>query len=536
MPTEAGSNTKSEEREAPGTIVTIALGQVLLSFNVVSLPIALSGLVKSFGVPPTTVAAAIVTYSLAVASFVMLGAKLNQRFGAVSIFRAVVALFGAAQVLMTVSPNANVMIAAQGLCGAAGAVLVPSLVMLVAKKIPVDRQTAALGMLGAAGAGGAVAALLIGGFLGTRVGWRPAFGILAFLSVVAFTLSLRLKRDKGVPNIQIDVVGVILAAAAVILISLGFNNMTDWGAGLAGPNAPFDILGVSPAPIMAVVGVVFGQAFVSWTRRRRARRKTPLFAIEVMQPARQRAAVYVLFAVGALEAMLNFAMPLYIQVVQGRSPLETAIAMIPFNLSVFVSALFVVKLYDRFSLDRIARCGLAICAIALFWLALVARNDWSTIPVVIGLVAFGLSQGALMTLIFNVMVVAAPADLAGDVGALRGTTQNLGVAIGTAVAGALLVGVLSSAVLRNVAASELLPSELVQQFDLNNVNFVSNDRLRSVLARMNTTDVQIEEAVRINSESRLRALKIGFLVMGCLALVMIGPAGRLPKRLKSKAD
>jgi len=99
----------------------------------------------------------------------------------------------------------------------------------------------------------------------------------------------------------------------------------------------------------------------------------------------------------------------------------------------------------------------------------------------------------------------------------------------------LLVGILSSAVLRNVAASELLPLELVQQFDLNNVNFVSNDRLRSVLARMNTTDVQVEEAVRMNSESRLRALKIGFLVMGCLALVMIGSAGRLPKRLKSKA-
>jgi len=77
MPTEAGSSTKSDEREAPGTIVTIALGQVLLSFNVVSLPIALSGLVKSFGVPPTTVAVAIVTYSLAVASFVMLGIKLK---------------------------------------------------------------------------------------------------------------------------------------------------------------------------------------------------------------------------------------------------------------------------------------------------------------------------------------------------------------------------------------------------------------------------------------------------------------------------
>ena len=57
-------------------------------------------MVKSFSVPPTTVATGIVTYSMAVAGFVMLGAKLNQRFGAVNIFRMVVLLFGAARCLL----------------------------------------------------------------------------------------------------------------------------------------------------------------------------------------------------------------------------------------------------------------------------------------------------------------------------------------------------------------------------------------------------------------------------------------------------
>jgi MFS family permease len=88
-------------------MIAIALGQVLMSFNLSSLPVALSGIVKSFDVPPTTVATAIVVYSLALAGFVMLGAKLNQRFGALRVFRTVVVLFGAAQVLMTFSPNAT---------------------------------------------------------------------------------------------------------------------------------------------------------------------------------------------------------------------------------------------------------------------------------------------------------------------------------------------------------------------------------------------------------------------------------------------
>jgi hypothetical protein len=71
-------------------MIAIALGQMLMSFNVASLPVALSGKVKSFNVAPTTVATGIVMYSMAVAGFVMLGAKLNQRFGALHVFRAVI--------------------------------------------------------------------------------------------------------------------------------------------------------------------------------------------------------------------------------------------------------------------------------------------------------------------------------------------------------------------------------------------------------------------------------------------------------------
>ena len=83
--------------------------------------------------PPTTVATGIVAYSMLVAGFVMLGAKLIQRFGALQVFRVAVVVFGAAQVLMTFSPNATLMITAQALCGAAGAVIVPSLVALIAE-------------------------------------------------------------------------------------------------------------------------------------------------------------------------------------------------------------------------------------------------------------------------------------------------------------------------------------------------------------------------------------------------------------------
>ena len=111
-------------------------------------------------------------------------------------------------------------------------------------------------------------AFIIGGVLGTYIGWRPAFGILIAVSAIVFLLSFRLKRDHGRPDVQIDILGVVLAASAIILISFGFNNLNGWGVALATPNAPFDLLGLSPAPIMIVLGVVLGQAFLMWTHRR----------------------------------------------------------------------------------------------------------------------------------------------------------------------------------------------------------------------------------------------------------------------------
>jgi predicted MFS family arabinose efflux permease len=517
-----------ETQESWVPMIAIALGQMIMSFNVASLPVALGGMVESFHVPPTTIATGIVAYSMLVAGFVMLGAKLTQRYGAARVFRVAVVLFCISQVLMTFSPTATIMITAQALCGAAGAVIVPSLVALIAENYKGRQQATALGALGSARAAAGVLAFVIGGVLGTFIGWRPAFGILIAVSAIVFFLSFRLKSDVGRPDVGIDMVGVLLAATAIVLISFGFNNLNRWGLGLAGPNAPFDLLGLSPAPILIVVGILLGQAFLLWTHRRQAVGKTPLLALEVIDSPQERAAVYALFAVVALEAALNFSVPLYIQIVQGRSPLATAIAMMPFNLTVFFTAMLIVRFYDRLTPRQIGRYGFMLCTAALLWLAFVVRNDWSAIPVLFGLVLFGIGQGSLVTLLFNVLVTASPKELAGDVGSLRGTTQNLAAAVGTAVAGALLVGLLTAAVLSSIAANPMLPKEIQSQIDLDNINFVSNDRLQGVMERTTATAAQVAEAVRVNTEARLLALKIGLLLLAGVALLAIIPAGRLP--------
>ncbi|KAA0971927.1 MFS transporter [Aureimonas fodinaquatilis] len=517
-----------ETKESWVPMIAIALGQAIMSFNVASLPVALSGMVESFGVPPTTIATGIVMYSLAVAGFVMLGAKLVQRFGSTQVFRIVVALFGVAQVLMTFSPTATFMMVAQLLCGLAAAVIVPALVALIANHYHGQQQATAVGALGSARAGAGVAAFLIGGVLGTFIGWRPVFGILIVTSAIVFFLSFKLKPEEARPEVKIDPIGAILAASAIIILTFGFNNLNRWGLGIARDAAPFDVFGLSPAPLMIVTGIVLMNFFVFWTRRQQNSGRTPLLDLRVIASGQERAAVIAMMAVVTLEAMLNFSVPLYIQIVQGRSPLETAVAMLPFNLTVFFTAMLVVRLYKVYTPRVIGMTGFVLCAIALFWLAFVVRNDWSAPIVMIGLIVFGIGQGALVTLVFNVLVTAVPKELAGDVGSLRGTANNLAAGVGTALAGALLVGLLSASIMSRIADNPTLPVELQAEVDLDSINFINNERLLSVMQQTSASPEQVAEAVRVNMESRLQALKIGLLIMACIALLAIFPASRLP--------
>lgn len=518
-----------EERRSWTPMIGLFLAQVLMSFNVSALPISLGGMVEDFGVPPTVASTTIVVYGLAVAALVMTGAKLGQRIGWVLIFRCVLVVFAASSVIMIFSPTIEWAIAGQVLAGAAAAIIVPSLVALIAENYRGTQQATAVGSLGSARAFSGISAFLIGGTLGTLVGWRPIFFITLALAIAVFALSFGLRSDRGDRSVRIDLVASVLIGSAIVLLTLGFNNLNAWGILLADDDAPFNVVGLSPAPIFVVVGLVLGQAFFLWTRRRMRRGLVPLVDLSVLGHGRERAAVYAMFIIVSMEAAVNFTVPTYIQVVQGRTPFDTSLAMMPFNLTVFITATLIVRFYRRHSPRAIALFSFALTTVALVWLSLVVTNNWETLPTILGLVVFGIGQGALVTLVFNVLVTSAPKELAGDVGSIRGTTQNLASAVGTAVMGALLVTMLTLNVANAAAEHPELPDDLVAQVDLDEVNFVSNDDLRAVLEETTATPEQVDAAVAVNEEERLHTLKLGFLILAGLSAVAAIPASRLPK-------
>jgi len=526
--TTTASNIADIDRKSWLPMVVIAMGQALMSFNVAAIPISMSGMVESFQTPPTTIGTAIVMYSLGVSGFVMLGAKLGQRFGAKIFFQAATALFLLAMILMVISPRAEIMLAAQALAGFAGASLVPSLVALIANHYSGKQQAEAVGWLGSARAIAGVLAFIIVGYVAT-INWRLGFGLLIALSVGILVMSTKLKMSKPRPEVKIDVVGVILSAVGIICIAFGFNNVRSWGLLTARPAAPFDILGASPALLLIIVGVMIVTGFFVWTHRQTLAGKTPLLPLQVVSSPKEWATLVALFIVVALEGAINFTVPLYIQIVQGKSSIESSKAMMPFMLTVFFTAILIVKLYPKFTPRTIARIAFMFVAAGTAWLAVVIRNEWTTPTVILGLFIVGLGQGALVTLLFNVLVTASPKEMAGDVGSLRGVTQNLAAAIGTAMVGAFVVGLLSSAIIVNASSNPVITAELRDQVNLTNLNFMRDSQVVDRLtANTNATPEQVAAALEINAAARIQALKIGFLVMSGLALLSIIPCSWLP--------
>ena len=510
-------------------MLIIALAQIQMGFNVSALPVSIGGIVEEFDASPSSVSTALVVYSLAVAAFVMLGSKLGKMFGARKMFQGGVVLHGVAMAGMALSVSTTMMIQMQGIAGLAAAILVPSLVVMIADHYHGAQQSQSLGLLGASQAIAGVLAFLVIGVVGTLVSWRYGFALIVLIAAVVFLLSFRLNNVHREANVKIDWIGAGLAALAVILISMGFNNIKAWGLLLANPDAPYNVLGLSLSPIMIVAGVILGQGFFAWSHKRAAQNKTPLLALEVLDSPQERAATFCLFIIAAVGPAINFLIPLYIQIVQGNTSLETAVAVIPYSLAIFIGAAMVVRLFDRLSPRQIGRYGFIIVAVGLVMLAYTIRNDWGTPLVILSLIVIGLGEGALLTLVFNVLVSASPKHLAGDVGALRGTTNNLATGLGTAFASVLSVTLLSLIMVNSLVKSPVIEPDMIQEYvDLDNIDFISNEQMDDALAETDLTPQQETAFVEINVVARLQALKISFLILASIALLAVIPAGGLP--------
>ena len=527
----ATSAAGSAEHASWLPLIVVVLTQIQASFAVNALTVSMAGITTDLDTPATSVGTAITAGTFAMAAFILLGAKIGARFGTRGVFQIAVAIHAAAMAGVALSLSPAMLFIAQASSGAVIALIAPALTVFIATNYHGDRQAKAIGLLAAAIPLAGVMALILAGWFAETIGWRWSFALMVALGAVNLLLSFRLKKVPAQPDLAIDWTGAILAAVSIILLSFGFSGLNSWGVWFATSAAPFSILGISPAPLLIILGVIGGQLFFVWIAKRQREHRSRIFDLRVLATRSELAVTACMSIMLFVGTAANFLIPLYMQVVQGLSGIQTSFSIIPYTISIFLASTFVAYLYKVAPPRVLGSIGFVVVAAALTLIAFTIRGDWGQFFIVVGLILLGLGQGSIVALVFNTLLSSAPKQLAGDVGAWRGLVHNLSGSIGIAVASAFAVGILAATLQTSAAEHPEISDQLISEVNINEADFLTNAQLEAVLADTSATDAEAAAAIAINEAARLLSLKISLLGLAGLALLAIVPATRMPGRI-----
>jgi EmrB/QacA subfamily drug resistance transporter len=338
-------------------------------------------------------------YTLTLASLILLGGSLGDRYGRRRIFVAGITWFAAASVLCAAAPSGGLLIAARALQGIGGALLTPaSLAILEASFDEGDRARAIGAWSGLSGTASAVAPFL-GGWLLAAGGWRWVFVINPPLAIIVGAIALRHMpetRDVEAPP-QPDVRGAVLGV-------FGLGGLT---AGLiAASDHALESLVVS---VPLTVGVMALALFVL-AERREAHPMLPPWLFRSVQFSATNLITFLLYAASGAALLL---LVIELQTVSEFTPLVAGTALLPITVVMLLLAARFGGWAQRLGPRLFMATGPLVSAAGL---AMMTRLDahsgyWSSVlPAV---TVFGLGLAVFVAPLTATVLGAVPASHAG---------------------------------------------------------------------------------------------------------------------------
>ncbi|BBH67985.1 MFS transporter [Actinoplanes sp. OR16] len=409
-------------KSAAGRWVLLAtvLGSSLAFIDATVVNIALPAIGRDLAADAAGLQWTVNGYALSLASLILLGGSLSDRYGRRRLFLIGVGWFAAASLLCGFAPTIELLIAARVLQGIGGALLTPgALAILEASFDPDDRARAIGAWSGLGGIGGALGPFL-GGWLVMAGSWRYIFLINVPVAALVLWVTARHVPESRNPSAarSLDWAGLLLGAAGLGGLTYGF---TAWPA--RGPGDPVVLLSL-------VAGVLAMAAFVAWERRT----AHPMLPLQVFRTPEFTGANLVTFLVYAANGGVFFLVVVNLQVVAGFTPLAAGIALLPITALMLLLSARAGALGQRIGPRLPMTLGPLICAAALIWLSSVGAGASYWTDVLPPVIVFGLGLSLLV----------APLT-ATALGALDSSYAGIASGVNNAVARA--AGLLSVAVL-----------------------------------------------------------------------------------------
>jgi EmrB/QacA subfamily drug resistance transporter len=232
-------------------LVATVAASAMASLDATVVNVALPHIGEEFGATISGLQWVLTGYLVALASLILLGGALGDRFGRRKVFMIGTVWFAAASLLCGAAPNVAVLVAARILQGVGGALLTPgSLAILQANFRESDRAAAVGAWSGLGGVAGAIGPF-VGGGLVDGPGWRWAFLINVPVAAIALACAHRAIPETRDPRAarRLDLGGVALAIVGLAT--------STWALTEAGPRGWTDASVLAAGAIAAAALAAF---------------------------------------------------------------------------------------------------------------------------------------------------------------------------------------------------------------------------------------------------------------------------------------
>jgi EmrB/QacA subfamily drug resistance transporter len=376
-------------------------------------------------------------YMLALASLLIFGGKLGDRFGRRRAFFVGVVGFAAASVGIGLIGTVGGVIALRTVQGLFGALLMPSTLAIVRAAFPAEKLNTAVGIWGAASGVSIAAGPIVGGLLVEHVNWQSVFYINAPIAALALLIgALAIPETRSAGNHRLDIPGITTLSGGLFLIVFGLIKAQNWGW-LAGRTIGVLLAGLAAVAVFVLIELRTAEPLLPMR----------LFANRSLSIGTAVVVIDFFALFGAV-----FFLSLYLQNVQGFSPVETGVRTLPLSLTLMVTAPLSGVLTQRFGPRPAMVVGLAAVAAGLCSLTIL-HTDSGYQALWPAFVLLGAGIGLVLTASSDAIIGNAGVDDAGVAGGLQSTAIQLGGVLGTTILGSVLSSRVGSVLVDQLTAA-----------------------------------------------------------------------------------
>jgi EmrB/QacA subfamily drug resistance transporter len=374
-------------------------------------------------------------YVLSFAVLIITGGRLGDIYGRKRLFLIGVAGFTLASASCAAATSGDMLVVSRVVQGIFGAIMIPQVLSIIQVLFAPKERAGVFGALGAISGLAAVAGPLVGGILVTQnafdLGWRSVFIINVPVGIALFiTAAFCIPESRATQRVRLDVLGVILISAVLLLLVFGLIE----GRALGWPIGIWIMMGASPV-LLAV--------FIWYQSRRDKKTGSALVPPSLFHSRGYSAGALTQFSFSASIGAFFLILVLYLQIGLGFSAIEAGLTTLPFSLGALLGSGIAVPLGPRLGKGLILLGALAQIG-GYLWIARVVDAQSNALigtDLIAPMALAGLGLTLLVVPLTDVSLAQTSVANAGAASGVLGTFQQVGSAIGVAVVGVVFFGV-----------------------------------------------------------------------------------------------